>query len=420
RQQSASYYTPEVLTRFTVSQALAELIDQDGHHTSADEILQLSICEPALGSGAFAIEAVRQLAELYLSRRETERGERIDPDQRPAELRRAKASIALHQVYGVDLNATAVELAEISLWLDSMAQGLRAPWFGLRLRRGNSLVGARHAIYTRAQVSTKSWLTMPPDDVPLTELAAASTGGTETPGIGGRIHHFLLPAAGWGSATAAKEARALAPERAAALKKWRSAIRKKPTRKQLDQLTELSRRVDVLWQQALRRLTLAEQESRRPIRLWGMDTPTGGAVTREQIEDYLHDPTTAYQRLRLVMDAWCALWWWPLHGDPVEPPSLDEWIATLQGILGRPVDVVGSAKSRPRSAHQSVLSADSWDELGEAEELDHAFAGAHSLARVLADHPWLTVCQQVAAEQGFFHWELDFAPVFARGGFDLQ
>src|SRR5699024_5829717 len=71
RQQSASYYTPEVLTRFTVSQALAELIDQDGHHTSADEILQLSICEPALGSGAFAIEAVRQLAELYLSRRET-------------------------------------------------------------------------------------------------------------------------------------------------------------------------------------------------------------------------------------------------------------------------------------------------------------------------------------------------------------
>ncbi len=80
RQQSASYYTPEVLTRFTVSQALAELLDQDGHTTTAEEILGLSVCEPALGSGAFAIEAVRQLAEEYLRRRQSELGTRIDPD----------------------------------------------------------------------------------------------------------------------------------------------------------------------------------------------------------------------------------------------------------------------------------------------------------------------------------------------------
>ena len=55
RQQSASYYTPEVLTRFTVQQALEELLDQDGTTTSAEEILHLTVCEPALGSGAFAI-----------------------------------------------------------------------------------------------------------------------------------------------------------------------------------------------------------------------------------------------------------------------------------------------------------------------------------------------------------------------------
>ena len=70
RQQSASYYTPEVLTRFVVSQALEELLDQDGHTTTAAEILELTVCEPALGSGAFAIEAVRQLAEAYLQRRQ--------------------------------------------------------------------------------------------------------------------------------------------------------------------------------------------------------------------------------------------------------------------------------------------------------------------------------------------------------------
>src|SRR5690606_41008023 len=100
RQQSASYYTPEVLTRFTVSQALAELLDQDGRRTPAREILDLTVCEPALGSGAFAIEAVRQLAEEYLKRRQEETGERIDPDEYPRALQKVKAYIALHQVYG--------------------------------------------------------------------------------------------------------------------------------------------------------------------------------------------------------------------------------------------------------------------------------------------------------------------------------
>ena len=80
RQRSASYYSPEVLTRFVVGQAIAELLDQDGETTPARDILDLTICEPALGSGAFAIEAVQQLAEQYLSRRQEELDERIDPD----------------------------------------------------------------------------------------------------------------------------------------------------------------------------------------------------------------------------------------------------------------------------------------------------------------------------------------------------
>ena len=164
RQQSASYYTPEVLTRFTVGQALEELLDDT---TTAEKILHLSVCEPALGSGAFAIEATRQLAEQYLARRQAELGQSIDPEDYPAQLQRTKAYIALHNVYGVDLNATAVEFAEITLWLDTMASGLDAPWFGLHLRRGNSLIGARHAVYTDDQLTSKAWLSTPPADVPL-------------------------------------------------------------------------------------------------------------------------------------------------------------------------------------------------------------------------------------------------------------
>ena len=417
RQQSASYYTPEVLTRFTVSQALQELLDQDGHTTTAEEILGLTVCEPALGSGAFAIEAVRQLAEQYLRRRQAELDERIDPESYPTELQRVKASISLHQVYGVDLNATAVELAEISLWLDTMVSGLQAPWFGLRLRRGNSLIGGHRAVYTRAQVNGKSWLKETPADVPLSGMVADMTDGATARQTDGRIHHFLLPASGWGSAVEAKEAVALASEAATVLKAWRRTIVGKPSRKQLDALVELAHRVESLWQLTLRRHQIAEQEACRDIPLWGRGQPEHTqAVTREQIESTLNDPSGAYRRLRRVMDAWAALWFWPLTDTGnATPPTLDQWIEACQALLGR------EPEARRNSRGMTPLGeASNWADLNAAEELNLDFAGAQDVEQVLKSHPWLRACETLAEQQGFFHWELDFATVFARGGFDLQ
>jgi hypothetical protein len=432
RQQSASYYTPEVLTKFTVGQALEELLDQDGTTTPAADILTFSVCEPALGSGAFAIEAVRQLAEQYLQRRQDELGERIDPDEYPRRLQEVKAYLALHNVYGVDLNATAVELAEISLWLDTMASGLDAPWFGLHLRRGNSLIGARRAVYTRSQVADKSWLTAVPRDLPLTSFPddiAADRVGSD---LGDGIHHFLLPADGWGAAADAKEAAGLVPDAVKALKRWRSATKAKLSKAQVDALAELASRVETLWQISFRRLQIAEREIRRSIPVWGADDLTvGGAVQREQIEASLADEAGAYRRLRRVMDAWTALWFWPLtesatsvDGQRVEPPTVDQWIAGLRALLGRNPELTG--KSKPKTKRDagpgqiSFTAATSWDELGDAEALELEFAGARPIDVVRAEHPWLVVCERVARQQGFFHWNLDFAPVFARGGFDLQ
>ncbi|TNC16613.1 class I SAM-dependent DNA methyltransferase [Georgenia sp. 311] len=428
RQQSASYYTPEVLTRFTVSQALAELLDQDGRRTPAREILDLTVCEPALGSGAFAIEAVRQLAEEYLKRRQEETGERIDPDEYPRALQKVKAYLALHQVYGVDLNATAVELAEISLWLDTMVAGLDAPWFGLHLRRGNSLIGARRAVYRRGQVNDKTWLKAVPREVPLTSLADDAEHDRLASGLDGGIHHFLLPAEGWGATTDATEAKELAPEARDRLRAWQRSIRSKPSKKQIDALVDVSYRVERLWQIALRRLQVAEQEIRRSIDVWGAeDLPVGGRVQRHEIEAALNDAGSAYRRLRRVMDAWCALWFWPLtdrlttvevDGElkRIEPPTLDQWIDALRGLLGR-----HTGNTRATRGHDQTLSAGvSWDELGDYEAFDQLFASVSPVETVLREHPWLRVCEAVAGAEGFFHWELDFAAPMARGGFDLQ
>lgn len=424
RQRSASFYTPEVLTRFTVQQALEELLDQDGRTTSAEEILHLTVCEPALGSGAFAIEAVRQLAEQYLSRRERELGRRVDPEERPRELAKVKAFIALHQVYGVDLNATAVELAEVSLWLDTMVEGLAAPWFGLRLRRGNSLVGARRALYSTSQLKKRAWLSATPVAEPLSQVAAvlddADAASRHRIGgaldVSGSIHHFLLPAKGWGSAVEVpKQVRDLVDAgRLKALKTWRKEITKALSTTQALRLTALARRVEVLWEMTLRRLQVAEAEASRRIDLWGHEAQddTGSTVSREEIEAYLAAPGSVYRRLRLVMDAWCALWYWPLTTE-VTPPSLDEWLSALEGLLGKQV-------KDAKGTDGTLVDASSWAELNDLEEVELGLAGARKVQSVVDEHEWLTVVQKVAKAQGFFHWELDFATVFARGGFDLQ
>ncbi|WP_043649712.1 Eco57I restriction-modification methylase domain-containing protein [Nocardia thailandica] len=401
RQQSASYYTPEVLTKFVVSQALEELLDDD---TTPEDILSYTICEPALGSGAFAIEAVRQLAAAYLERKQKQRGELIDADQYPVELQKVKAHIALHQVYGVDLNATAVELAEISLWLDTMVAGLQAPWFGLHLRRGNSLIGARRAVYLPGELAKKAWLTTVPKDVPLGEE------------IGTGIHHFLLPAQGWGAVVDTPEAKTYAPERREELRLWRNDIRKSPSKDIVKRLASLAQRVETLWDFALRRLTIAESAIRRDLQLWGeQPARREPAVTREQIEAVLHDHNGSYQRVRRVMDAWCALWSWPVTGT-VDAPDWDQWIGGLEALLG----TTPKAGKFEKYGQTSIASDLSWFELDVAEDTDRTFAQVKSIDSALAEFPWLHTAAAISAEQGFHHWELDFGPVFARGGFDLQ
>lgn len=450
RQQSASYYSPEVITSFTVSQGLAELLDPvitdetdlpDGvvvfddenfdhepirrRRTTAAEILNMSICEPALGSGAFAIEAVRQLAAEYLTRRQDELDQRIDPEQYAEELQRVKAFIALHNVYGVDLNSTAVELAEVSLWLDTMAPGLKAPWFGLRLRAGNSLIGARHAVYsagTLKDARLKAVIETAPENLPLTTVHNEPGADGTRAGVDGKIFHFLLPGEGWLAAASDAEIKKLAPDAAKELRDHAKGWTSKLAKPQLEQLKQLSQRVEELWGLALRRIRAAEVASRRAIPVWGAETTEGGEVTREQIEQTLADANSAYQRLRLVMDAWCALWFWPvLPDDDVAPPTFQQWLETVQKILGTSLEVVKHKDKRrdPGADQRAFGSARDWDEL-DMVEMMFGVGGAANVDQLVKDTKWLKRCTEIAKEQRFFHWELDFAAAFDRGGFDLQ
>lgn len=148
RIKSASYYTPQSLTQCLVKYALKELLQDK----KADDILQLTVCEPAMGSAAFLNEVVDQLAEAYLERKQQEVGEKIAHDRIIIEKQKVKMLLADRNVYGIDKNPIAMELAEVSLWLNCIYGGeddrIFIPWFGLQLHCGNSLIGARRQVYS--------------------------------------------------------------------------------------------------------------------------------------------------------------------------------------------------------------------------------------------------------------------------------
>ncbi|MEV2195368.1 class I SAM-dependent DNA methyltransferase [Streptomyces phaeochromogenes] len=492
RQTSASFYTPESLTKVTVQLALQHRLDQDGSETAARELLDWKICEPALGSGAFLNEAINQVAAEYLRRRQDELRVSIDTEKYAVEFQKTKAYIALHNSYGVDLNSTAVELAEVSLWLNTMHPGMEAPWFGLHLRRGNSLIGGRREIYAAERLKKGGWLGATPERFPLTE-AGAEGGGLPS----GAVHHFLLPAKEWGAVAAEKEARALAPEEAKALGTWRKAITKSPSKRQTERLQGLARRAEYLWGLVARRLEISERDISRRIDVWGAEDgwlrSPREAVPREKVLADLEAVDTPYWRLKKVMDAWCALWFWPVQeaglldgshemyaraadvaargtalGDGAvgtgDVPDAAEVVRTYEemDLLGNVTvrevtraDIdkrrKGSRKEEKAFAGQRrtvipladlddwldfaeallgthdvsekflVGSFDTLDELESYEDELPDWMGMDRSYWLESRFPWTALATEIAGQQGFFHWELEFAQAFsARGGFDLQ
>lgn len=163
RKASGSFYTPNGFVRFLVRETLdpkiAALSPVDDPHPA--RLLTLKIVDPAAGSGHFLVEACRHLAEALLTacRICDERGlhDRIaalpDPDNSLAPYLpsrgfsevRARAIcrrlVAVHCLYGCDRNQLAVELAKLSLWLDSYAEGLPLTFLDHRVVHGDALSG---------------------------------------------------------------------------------------------------------------------------------------------------------------------------------------------------------------------------------------------------------------------------------------
>jgi Eco57I restriction-modification methylase/MmeI, target recognition domain len=140
RRGSGSHYTPRSLTEPIVRTTLRPMLERLGGKPTPEQILDLKVCDPAMGSGAFLVEACRQLGdELVKAWHVHGQLPSIPPDE--DEVLHARRLIAQRCLYGVDKNPMAVDLAKLSLWLATLAKDHPFTFLDHSLRCGDSLVG---------------------------------------------------------------------------------------------------------------------------------------------------------------------------------------------------------------------------------------------------------------------------------------
>lgn len=147
---TTAHYTPRSLCRPLVSRVLDPIVAALGLQPSAQQLLSLKVCDPAMGSGAFLVEVCRQLADHVVAARRREQISEHSVDGDP--VLAARREVAQRCLYGVDRNADAVELAKLSLWLVTLARELPFTFVDHALRHGDSLVGV-----DLAQIASFHW-----------------------------------------------------------------------------------------------------------------------------------------------------------------------------------------------------------------------------------------------------------------------
>ncbi|MFD7053276.1 Eco57I restriction-modification methylase domain-containing protein [Streptomyces mirabilis] len=155
RKTTGSYYTPSSLIDCLLDSALDPVIDDavkrgeiratragqpDARDAIVEELLSLTVCDPACGSGHFLVAAARRIAKRVAAVREQNPEPTIDA------VRHALHEVVARCIYGVDVNPMAVELAKVSLWLEALEPGKPLGFLDAHIKHGNALLGATPAL----------------------------------------------------------------------------------------------------------------------------------------------------------------------------------------------------------------------------------------------------------------------------------
>lgn len=452
RQKSASYYTPEVLTRSTVKYTLKSIIDDvAAGKRKATDLLELKILEPAMGAAAFQNEVINQLAEAYLTYQQQQQRERglknwrIQPDKYRDELQKVKAFIATHNVYGVDLNPTAIELGKLSLWLNVIHKDMETPFFANRLAVGNAVIGAWLKVYSRQDVYClkgprnrllpNKWWEKAPHKVKFFQNRVNRSVND--------VYHFLLPDANMLGVRSIREQKQAHPNEfrrmTTILSDWTAPI----TDYDFKTLQRLSSKIDLLLKDYYTDQLSIDKYTNNRNEVWdGIEHGDTSSLFKEeeqaesyakkqQLFDTRYRRDNAYRKLKLVMDYWCALWFWE-YDDANDLPTRQEYWADIEALLDVDNDKLDRRTRQALERAGSDYAAEDMPEYGtrmteEESEIvtktqEELLTESHgSLTLFADDEPLrLKIADRLAKRYRFFHPMLEFIEVFwLRDGFDI-
>lgn len=449
RKKSASFYTPEVLTKSTVKYTLKPIVEKlERGEIKASDLLQMKILEPAMGAAAFQNEVINQLAVLYLQFRKQEVGETIDPLQYPNEQQKVKAFIATSNVYGVDLNATAIELGKLSLWLNVMHKDMEVPFFSNRLVEGNAVIGAWLKVYKKSDVVRttvgqraydKKWWEAPTHRIHFSD-SRLERHYTE-------VYHFLLPVQdmlGILNAklpTFSKEEEHKLKEKKKVMANIRKSWLKGITGEEYKQLERISRKIDVLLKKYVEFQMGVAEYANNGYAVWkyaGKRTlPFETNAQREEFDDQRYRKNSPYMKLKAVMDYWCALFFWE-YKDLADLPTRQDYWDDIERVLD-----VDMKEASPKVCFsnagktgeedlflpkQGRIDFDAEEEISAAKvqsleyyiaEMGNKQTNKLPLKGVYSERRF-DIVKELAKRYHFFHPMLEFLEVFwLRDGFDI-
>jgi len=453
RQKSASYYTPEVLTRCTVKYTLKPILEKlDKGEMKAIELLELKLLEPAMGAAAFHNEMINQLAEAYLTYRQKELNKRVAPDLFKEELQKVKAYIATNNTYGVDLNPTAIELGKLSLWLNVIHKDMETPFFSNRLAVGNAVVGAWLKVYKEKDLIEeteiiidskgkqkrvpvkKEWWDAAPRQLEFKPNAAHDKikhGRKQS-----EIYHFLLPDKNMVPAAGIRMLKDEYDTESKAVSKWRKDFCEPIKKSEIEQLRKICDKVDELLADFYRfQRSINLQTANRHNIFGALKIAEQAAIDlrsydeKERLADQRNRHNAPYFKLKMVMDYWCSLWFWDVR-DAKDLPNRQQYWQDIAAILeldtNAALDGIVIKKGQQKmfdNAEQLSFAmendVDTNDTLPSVT-FSEAVVAYTNRKDLFDNNQRLAMISQLANKYFFFHPQLEFLDVFwERGGFDL-
>ncbi|WP_452228966.1 Eco57I restriction-modification methylase domain-containing protein [Lacinutrix sp. MEBiC02404] len=421
RQKSASFYTPEVLTQTTVKYTLKPILERlDKGEIQALDLLNLKILEPAMGAAAFHNEVINQLAHAYLTYRQQELKRQVDPNKYQEELQKIKAHIALNNVYGVDLNPTAVELGKLSLWLNVIHKDMQTPFFGYRLGVGNAVVGSWLKVFKHKDFSfepkgkgfvKKAWWDIAPKHLQFGKKGILRREDD--------IYHFLLPDKGMVSSGNIKLLKHTYPEEAKHVTDWRKDFITPLKKEEFIKVQRISNAIDALLlehYEIQKNIALVTEVNANyfgnPNEAITLDFQSYSYEQKQTFAQERLKPNAPYYKLKQIMDYWCSLWFWDVR-DAKDLPTRSQWYQDIEQILNINLAEVSQLKVTEEEAVRDYRKD---KKTIENQLVDALKQSPYSLF----ENERSILVNKYADQYKYFHYELEFIEVFRENnGFDV-